>query len=509
MKNIVSFLLKNPTKYPNLIPRQDRKKDFNLLTIHSGSMPLVDREVTISSIVEGFAVRLYANPTATDPREGNPIAVVCGAPGTGKSRMLDEIALLCGKSEEELQYLPKEMIPLIKSWLPIIVTWNAQTPYREGYDSNDPEGTASLSSRILFTHWFTNMPILAKGFDGFLSIIDEHFTLLKPQTVVSAIMKDTGTNTILLCVDELLKASKEDGKNYTRALNVFHEVCSLLNTFPVYSKSEEKIFCLVSSLNESVMDLDATKSGRPQRKPPLPPLSIKKCIELFQPFLDDVIDMVEYPNNVKCYKQTLLKAIADTGGHPATLEGLRKWLIEVNENNKLRSTSVKLLVQGTYDVSQILGNVRTWSNAFLDLPLLKVIIQGNTYKLDDLIYKGKTFSQLIAEGALFQKEGKPCVTIFALISFYQHISIKFDESKLIVSKDNIPKKINLTDEKLFAICLKKMLDPKRKWESGEQLEEFITFHPIIHSLCTIKNMEWGTIQNLFGKPEGDNYIYQD
>ena len=158
-----------------LTPRADHKKDFN--TFAPNDMTLQDREATLKGVLISFAQGLEK---VTEDRL-LPATVVVGAPGTGKSRILDEIARLREVNGETLSSLlegvpPKQrekMMQFIKKWIPVSVTWNGQTPYDPYLEENDLNGTKGLAVRMLYTHWFVDSSVTKGGFERFMKCIGD------------------------------------------------------------------------------------------------------------------------------------------------------------------------------------------------------------------------------------------------------------------------------------------------------------------------------------------------
>lgn len=213
------------------------------------------------------------------------------------------------------------------------------------------------------------------------------------------------------------------------------------------------------------------------------------------------------------FTQTLLKAIADTGGHPATIEGLQRWV-----GTEKDSDAMKLLCSGEYNVPYILSLVRT-SHADPKLPwnVLASVIRAEEVTPNTVIVDGLTFSELEQHGVLFRKDGKPCISNFLFLEFSE-VTLKNppkrnlqelfnvtqgNESKL---KSRCQTQDMLSIDEMAAHCLMAMLDPKIIWKPGEQLETFITWHPVLHSLASIPDDDgggggdgqWKSLKKLFG-----------
>ena len=86
----------------------------------------------------------------------------CGAPGSGKTRFLQELADLRLCSDEKLEkYLEKsarepvdpemeaKFFQAVKSWVPVLVTYNGLTKQKTGIDLELPD--SSLTAHILYS----------------------------------------------------------------------------------------------------------------------------------------------------------------------------------------------------------------------------------------------------------------------------------------------------------------------------------------------------------------------
>ena len=78
----------------------------------------------------------------------------CGCPGSGKSRLLDEIAALPANTEQlaaivaSVNNVPQQLLGLIRDWVPVLVSFNGDTQP----EPFDKENTMSgLVLRILFS----------------------------------------------------------------------------------------------------------------------------------------------------------------------------------------------------------------------------------------------------------------------------------------------------------------------------------------------------------------------
>jgi hypothetical protein len=141
--------------------------------------------------------------------------------------------------------------------------------------------------------------------------------------------------------------------------------------------------------------------------------------------------------------------------------------------------------------------VRTWPSDQVDIEmeLLAAVVKGEALKTNVIVVDGMTFSQLVAKGRIFSAFDKPCISNFALIRFYEQtlgteaasLEDNFKQTKNakeVRVQMNMQWRAYFKDKLAAAWALKVMLDPMKVWASGEQLEEFITWHSVLRAVCT-------------------------
>ena len=89
-----------------------------------------------------------------DMRFAVPLCTIVGCPGSGKSRLLDEIADLPADAERlaaiaaSVHNLPPQLLDLICDWVPVLVSFNGQTSVCAFDVAHAQSG---LAVRILFS----------------------------------------------------------------------------------------------------------------------------------------------------------------------------------------------------------------------------------------------------------------------------------------------------------------------------------------------------------------------
>ena len=91
-----------------------------------------------------------------DLRQLNPICATCGAPGTGKSQLLDYIASNLGEHVTEHYKEHPDFIKAVKSAIPLLITYNGWSCTSQEEDVNLK---AYFALRILATFGFSCSPI--------------------------------------------------------------------------------------------------------------------------------------------------------------------------------------------------------------------------------------------------------------------------------------------------------------------------------------------------------------
>ena len=214
----------------SLLKLRDPQKT-NFLT--SRELTFTDHEDCLRSVLASFdrRISLHQPGQVADDRIRNPATILIGAPGSGKSRALDEIAAMDSGTIDRLCAGP--VGAFAKRWAPVLVTWNSRTPYTDQFENKDPMGTCSLAARMLYEWWFVDLSETTFAFKEILDAIGlDAFLQLSPVVAAQAILQEAGKYTILICIDELLKASPRDDHSYARALKVLGAACGLLDAMP-------------------------------------------------------------------------------------------------------------------------------------------------------------------------------------------------------------------------------------------------------------------------------------
>lgn len=227
----------------------------------------------------------------------NPLIATHAPPGGGKSTFLD---LVLSRSEEVLQQCPPPMAKILKSSVPIAVTYNSKTPFNSSIEAdNIPE--FSLGCRMLYSYYYT----YASDFNYFLARMQHYAQVLTLDGVVQCIRLDAGNKPILLGLDEVVSAFGRD-VNIQKVTQIVSKVGLCLNQFGSHFNA------VVTTLDTVVVKAETTLSGRPIAFIPLPRLTTEQSVELFQQELAS-------PSTPSYFRG----AIVACGGHARTLESLK------------------------------------------------------------------------------------------------------------------------------------------------------------------------------------------
>ncbi len=316
------------------------------------------------------------NQSAAD-RLCNPLTALQAAPGGGKSFFLDEVAAL---KEEDLNKLcqPHEDDPpefkgynwekirsIMRNMQPVSVTYNGESTLSPKEQRAHPE--CSLALRMLFGYFIRQTP-----WQTYLREFTNKFPAWPDLTVeiaLNTIVKHSGKGGVLLCIDELVKASPEGSTDQK-------EVKQLLTTVGTYLSScpPEKFCAVISTLDVAPISQVKTASGRPIDWIPLPPLSREEADDLFSSLLAQVED--------KKRRLFLRGCIAECGGHPRSLERLY---------SRMNNVPGALL---DYDAQALMAPVCEQLYQYYDNPkayeLIKVALRGELFPLtEEINYNGR------------------------------------------------------------------------------------------------------------------------
>eukprot|EP00727_Mastigamoeba_balamuthi_P009265 m51a1_g4961 hypothetical protein (199) ;mRNA; r:363192-363962 len=182
-------------------------------------LALLNRDMSFTQALTSFSRRFSAvvKERGTE-HEQNRQAVTLGAPGSGKSRFLTELALLLHhltpeRAERVKQYLPQKCEPeFLGSLLGaecLLVTYNHNTQYAgpglEKVDAEDKMVPLGLAVRMLLQYYFK----ITDSTDVYcvLSFLGSAVLSLTPADVASSILADLResgrTRTLILLVDEV------------------------------------------------------------------------------------------------------------------------------------------------------------------------------------------------------------------------------------------------------------------------------------------------------------------
>eukprot|EP00727_Mastigamoeba_balamuthi_P005426 m51a1_g1502 hypothetical protein (710) ;mRNA; r:355442-361878 len=283
-------------------------KEPNYRTDHAFQGKFLGREEGVRSYSEYMWTRFHwpdCMGAKDEDRHRNKIAATAGAPGTGKSRLIDFIAdnakLIAeravrpfGASEDA----ERSLRAAAEDTVPLLVSYNGWSPYNGNLEDSAIE--ANLALRVLATYFFNLKP---NHWDKFANWAREgiKFNSLTLIEALRAIFLG-GHKAAFLAVDEVVKAdpnftgivtdSPEERKAAApHVILISTIVGKALDTFSRNDGQKGPVlFTLVTSLNTLLVHNVATDSGRYLHWIGMPLLSFESAEQLFSDLEPDVVN---------------------------------------------------------------------------------------------------------------------------------------------------------------------------------------------------------------------------
>ncbi|KAH3763205.1 hypothetical protein Pelo_4983 [Pelomyxa schiedti] len=444
--------------------------------------PLKDRDDVLAKILKSLRTQPVKH---TDKNTKKPLIFVCGAPGSGKSRVLDE---LMNTFEENLSGKRGALSDLVgpkvgRQTSCTSVTWNGHSVY------------PVLILTYITRHWFQTKESDYETFFQCIANWDQIEANIDTalDTLIQAMALQSRKKYLLLCVDEILKTD-ENLRDDGNSRKICHKLASLLDKYSKkkHKKEEDKkyivLMIVMSCLNEGWVAERKTESVR-LISHKLEPLVFDSRQKLFKSHF-------RHPG----VKAGLMKALSDTGGHACLLVGLQGWLTMESES------AYSLLQRKVYCLNAIVSRTRSiFQMSLYPYEIISAVISAKQLASSSLIGR-RTFSELIASGVIFSKGSVPCLSVMNLLCFSNE-NLEYRPS---VDKDN-PKEFTAIAHRLVTVykdplpaiktLLKVMLNPESDWSTGKPLEDFLSLHPLLLTLCNSKQDDRTfSLSEMFGNP---------
>ncbi|KAH3744903.1 hypothetical protein Pelo_13712 [Pelomyxa schiedti] len=335
LDNLSVRLLEEKPRWKKISPPSS---DLGVSTTFS---KFVGRDDSLASVYR-YMEHCISSPF-TDKRQKNPLCAACGAPGTGKSRLLVQISQYMGdfvashkaNSGEEshdmgsavaqnreisttttstIQCDSRRVIPeLVQSWVPVLISFGNVTPW------SGTSASRGLVLRLLCSHFVE--AAYYRQFEEWLGAKLDNVPVI---WAIEVILRSTGKKCIFLGVDEIMKTL-----DYYQKILV--EIGVLLDTYDGTNEQGWRVFALVTSLDASCFKMIATSSGRTIHWVPLTALKLNDSVSLFESMSNEI----KTNATVQCI-------ISDCGGHPRSLEEK----LDYNSISHNMETHLKVFVEG-------------------------------------------------------------------------------------------------------------------------------------------------------------------
>ncbi len=385
---------------PAVLPEHRFGKDQIFLSANEARFPRKGRNEALKIVYGEFAKRYHhrhESPERAAVKEFNPLVALQAAPGGGKSFFLDE---LCKLEEKDLSSLCEDEATreMLRNSVVLCVTFNSSTGYISTLDECEFEVGRldfGLAARMLWSYFIstqeTSWPLFVKRLCS---------QLTRPPNMEEAYqcIRQHCQRPILLCVDELLRASRLHDPDSPVVRTILTAIGQLLS-------NDTEFNAIVSTLDASPVRREHTSSGRRIAWVPLPALHLLDAISLFK----DVLSSQDLSSQGRrCIKL----CISDCNGHPRSLERLA-----VTLNN-----SRGLALAGDYvSIMNILAKEMSNLYPLLEIQYVKLALQGKP-------------CPLAMEVPI--QEGRECPTVASLVSQGVFINAleEADEARVIVPR---------------------------------------------------------------------------
>jgi hypothetical protein len=395
------------------------------------------------------------SPEGAKSKGNNPLLALQAAPGGGKSFFLDALANI---TEEDLDRLCANvrMRGVMRGSVVLRVTFTTPSEFTSLLDEceSEPRGhDRGLAVRMLWTY-FGDVE-----WERFVTSVSSK--LKRPPTVKEAFLciHSHSTKPILLCVDELLRASYPINPRSNVVRGTISAIGKVLTSYPDFN-------AVVSTLDAEPVNQEAAFSGRPIRWVPLPPLGLSDAISLFK---EGLLSEKPFLNLSPKARRCIKLCISDCNGHPRSLENLA---IILNRHASLAQagdyTTLMNLLASTYYRPPLAEHVR--------LALL-----GDTYPLEKEVV---TASAIVTAG-----DNKPRYpTLASLIS--QGVFLNADTNDIPTCIPRLSPLLlrayttSQTDDRLVVHCLTNLLATESNF-SGTTFELFHAWWEVLRRILVL------------------------
>eukprot|EP00727_Mastigamoeba_balamuthi_P008636 m51a1_g4395 hypothetical protein (826) ;mRNA; f:370446-373533 len=342
---------------------------------------LVDREHSEAMLLQHFCQRFSSKDLPTKATSLH--AAVAGAPGTGKTRFVDQVCDWNRLSKAELRKkarmkakLPKGFVESVQNWVQIRISYNGHTQ-ATCKDHEYPLQCLVCRSGALEEDLETVL----------VSIANDHARRHghNPKHVA-----------IFLGLDELLRVDKDRGEpnsSHANAMAIAHEIGKIVESknVPVYQ--------LTTTLRDTLLKgVSKTLSGRDIFWVPLPRISSDGALKMLECYRNGTSQSPGISTRLPALLQKPFfeQLVYDCGGHPRTLECLLDAAYELTRKNIAKWTARQI------NAALSTGLKGKMDSADVPFALIEAILLGKAVRADTVVDEKRhlTYGDFVYSGVL-------------------------------------------------------------------------------------------------------------
>eukprot|EP00727_Mastigamoeba_balamuthi_P003915 m51a1_g13520 hypothetical protein (506) ;mRNA; r:83-1742 len=331
-------------------------------------------------------------------------AAVAGAPGTGKTRFVDQVCDWNRLSKAELRKkarmkakLPKGFVESVQNWVQIRISYNGHT---QATSKDHEYPVQCLVCRVACAYLFESCslaPIMSAALQS--GALEEDL-----ETVLVSIANDHarrhGHNpkraAIFLGLDELLRADKDRGEpnsSHPNVVAIAHEIGKIVESKNVL------VYQLTTTLRDTLLKgANKTLSGRGIFWVPLPRISSDGALKMLECYRNGTSQSPGISTRLPALlrKPFFEQLVCDCGGHPRTLECLLDAANELAHKNIVKWSARQIIAALNAGLKGKLDS------ADVPFALIGAILLGKAVRADTVVDEKRhlTYGDFVYSGVL-------------------------------------------------------------------------------------------------------------